>query len=234
MVYNMATLVQCNKVCSDHSLLSGATAPTAPLIYGPLSSSGTAPGADWAPKRRSSRPPWVLHHATQQCARSTSISPPLSASQKRSRQTWRIARSGIVLISSAVRGSHSFRSSTRRKESESIRASMSTACAESGGALPRSGVELFCTVGAMGVVDAWRARSRTTSSNIDGSSGWLFASGEGGAVTWMTVLKARRNCLADRFSGNTYARLDAPNESDKEDQTYCKQVLNVKGQVLRS
>lgn len=23
-------------------------------------------------------------------------------------------------------------------------------------------------------------------------------------MTWMTVLKAKRNCLADKFSGNTY------------------------------
>lgn len=201
--------------CSDHSLLSGATPPTAPLIKGPLSSSGPI-GAGSAPKRRSSRPPWVLHQATQQCARSTSISPPLNASQKRSTQTCRIARSGITLISSAVRGSHSFKSSTRRKESESTNASTSTACAESGGELPRSGVELFCAVRAMGVVDACSARSRTTSSRIDGSSGWLLANGEGGAVTWITVLKASRNCLAERFSGNTYTMLDTRHDSDRK------------------
>lgn len=83
-------------------------------------------------------------------------------------------------------------------------ASMSTDCADSGSELPRSPDELFCAVGATGVVDACSARSRTTSSRMDGSSGWLLANGEGGAVTWMTVLKARRNCLAERFSGNTY------------------------------
>jgi hypothetical protein len=57
--------------------------------------------------------------------------------------------------------------------------------------------------GGIGVVDAVRVRSRTTSRRIDGRRGWLFASGDGGAVTWMTVLKARRNCLAERLSGNT-------------------------------
>lgn len=70
--------------------------------------------------------------------------------------------------------------------------------------MPRAGVELFPAVGAMGVVDACNARSRTTSRRMDGNKGWLLASGDGGAVTWMTVLNARRNCLADRFSGKTY------------------------------
>ena len=99
-----------------------------------------------------------------------------------------------------MRGSHSFRSSTRRKERESIKARIRTAWAERGG---WSGDEPFWVFGGMGMVEAVRARSRTTSRRIDGRRGWLFAKGDGGAVTWMTVLKARRNCLADRFSGNT-------------------------------
>jgi ABC-type iron transport system FetAB permease component len=70
--------------------------------------------------------------------------------------------------------------------------------------LPRSGaVFVFCAVGIIGVVEACIARSRTTSNNIVGRRGWVFASGEGGAVTWMTVLKARRNCRAERLSGKT-------------------------------
>lgn len=52
---------------SHHNLLSGATAPTAPLINGPLSSLPPAAGAPGsAPNNTSSLPPRVLHQVTQQ------------------------------------------------------------------------------------------------------------------------------------------------------------------------
>lgn len=88
--------------------------------------------------------------------------------------------------------------------------------------------------GGMGVVDAVRARSRTTSRRIDGRRGWLFARGDGGAVTWMTVLKARRNCLAERFSGNTWMDVKFEGFKARSEVTYCEEVLDVEGEVLGS
>ena len=39
---------------------------------------------------------------------------------------------------------------------------------------------------------------------MEGRRGWLFASGDGGAVIWKMVLKARRNCRAERLCGKTW------------------------------
>jgi hypothetical protein len=60
---------------------------------------------------------------------------------------------------------------------------MSTVCSESVGESPRSGEMLDWDEGGNGVDDAFIARSRTTSRRIEGRRGWLFAKGEGGAVT---------------------------------------------------
>lgn len=67
---------------------------------------------------------------------------------------------------------------------------------------------------------------------MDGNKGWLLASGDGGAVTWMTVLNASRNCLADRFSGKTFHKLVLRWAHMRT--TYSKKVVNIEGKMLRS
>ena len=59
-----------------------------------------------------------------------------------------------------------------------------------------------------------------------------MARGDGGAVTWMTVLKARRNCLADRFSGNTYINVKFQDFQALCKGTYCKEILDIEGEML--
>lgn len=77
------------------------------------------------------------------------------------------------------------------------------ACSERGGVLSDSVAGLPCADCGRGVVEACVARSCSTSSRMEGRSGCLFDRSEGGAVTLMAVLKARRNWRAERLSGNT-------------------------------
>lgn len=55
-----------------------------------------------------------------------------------------------------------------------------------------------------GVVDADFARIRTSSKRVEASMGWSAEMGEGGDVILTRLLTANRNCLEDRFWGNTY------------------------------
>ena len=88
--------------------------------------------------------------------------------------------------------------------------SVRTACSESGGGGLDSAAEGSVDVVGAGVVGsgsvvvgAESARSCRSWRMVEGSKGWEFASGEGGAVIWKMVLKARRNWRAERLWGKT-------------------------------
>lgn len=68
---------------------------------------------------------------------------------------------------------------------------------------------------------------------MEGSRGWVFAKGEGGAVICITVLKARRNWRAERLLGKTYRRLEK-HMSQHVGLTYRKEIVDIEGEMLGS
>jgi len=66
---------------------------------------------------------------------------------------------------------------------------------------------------------------------MEGKRGWLFASGEGGAVIFMTVLKATRNWRPERFCGNTCEDVNSHHQY-MIGKTYCKKVIDVVWQMF--
>ena len=132
---------------------------------------------------RDSRPPLEFHQVTQRAALSTSISPLLSTSQKRFWQVESCAGSTDLWIRSEIIGSHSSKVITGNVGKLSIIARMRDV--RSDGCIPP------CS--ESGVVDARQALSWRSSSIVDWSIGCASAIAEGGAVTRITDLIARRN-----------------------------------------
>ena len=89
--------------------------------------------------------------------------------------------------------------------------SVRTARSESGGGgFDRAAEGSVAVVGVgvvgrgRGYVGAERARSWRSWRRVEGRRGWEFARGDGGAVIWKIVLKARRNWRAERLLGKTW------------------------------